>query len=39
MVHLKLYLEGKTHYDKHDKTFRKYMSSFNKTMGYDKREM
>ena len=39
MVHLKLYLDGKTNYDKHDMTFRKYMSKFNSVMGYDKREM
>jgi sortase (surface protein transpeptidase) len=39
MVHLKLYLDGKSNYDHHDKTFRKYMSKFNEVMGYDRREM
>jgi len=39
MVHMKLYLEGKTHYDKHDKTFRKLMFDFNDLYGYDRREL
>jgi len=39
MVHLHLYLIGKTHYDKHDKTFRKIMFDFNDLYGYDRREL
>jgi hypothetical protein len=39
MVHLKLYIEGKSNYDKHDKTFRKYMTQINALFGYDKKEL
>ena len=39
MVHLKLYLDGKTHYDKHDKTFRKMMFQFNALYGFDRKEL
>jgi hypothetical protein len=39
LVHMKLYLEGKTHYDKHDMTFRKYMSQINELYGWDKLDL
>lgn len=39
LVHMKLYLEGKTHYDKHDMTFRKYMRQINELYGWDKLDL
>ena len=39
MVHLKLYLDGKTHYDRHDNTFRKLMYQFNALYGFDRKEL
>lgn len=35
MVHLHLYLDGKTHYERHDKTFKKIAAKVCKIYGFD----
>lgn len=39
MTHMLFYLQGKSHYDKHDKSFYKFTAKIAKTYGYDPKEI